>query len=162
MAARTLRRPTKSGLRSPALFLFRSRRHGKHGARRVLPPGGWSSNHATGFSMAEHIAMNNGPRPPRSAAEKESLRRYWRSNLRIMAVLLTVWFVAGLGCGVLWADWLNEYTLPGTAFPLGFWFAQQGSIVVFVFVILTYCILMNRLDRKHRNELARIRREEGR
>jgi len=112
--------------------------------------------------MAEHVPIDNGLRPQRSVAEKESLRRYWRSNLRIMAVLLTVWFVAGLGCGVLWADWLNEYTLPGTAFPLGFWFAQQGSIVVFVLVILIYCILMNRLDRKHHDELVKIRTEEGR
>jgi len=112
--------------------------------------------------MTEHVPLNDGPRPERSPAERESLRRYWRSNLRIMAVLLAVWFVAGLGCGVLWADRLNQFTLPGTAFPLGFWFAQQGSIVVFVLVILVYCLLMNRLDRKHHNELVRIRKEEGR
>ena len=112
--------------------------------------------------MAEHVSINNGPRRERSAAEKESLRRYWRSNLRLMAVLLGIWFIAGLGCGVLWADWLNQFTLPGTAFPLGFWFAQQGSIVVFVVVIFVYCVLMNRLDRKHHDELVRIRKEEGR
>ena len=112
--------------------------------------------------MAEHVPVNTGPRAARSDAERLCLRRYWSSNLRIMAVLLAVWFVAGLGCGVLWADWLNQFTLPGTAFPLGFWFAQQGSIVVFVVVILVYCLLMNRLDRKHRDELVRIRREEGR
>lgn len=112
--------------------------------------------------MAEHVPLKNKPRLERSPAEKESLRRYWQSNLRIMAVLLTVWFVAGLGCGVLWADGLNQFTLPGTAYPLGFWFAQQGSIVVFVVVILVYCVLMNRLDRKHHEELVRIRKEEGR
>ena len=112
--------------------------------------------------MAEHVPLNDGPRPERSPAEKESLRRYWRSNLRILAVLLCIWFVAGLGCGVLWADWLNHFTLPGTAFPLGFWFAQQGSIVIFVLVILVYCLLLNRLDRKHHDELLRIRKEEGR
>jgi putative solute:sodium symporter small subunit len=78
-----------------------------------------------------------------------------------MSVLLAVWFVAGLGCGVLWADWLNQFNLPGTAYPLGFWFAQQGSIVVFVLVILIYCVLMNRLDRRHLEELVRIRKEEG-
>jgi putative solute:sodium symporter small subunit len=112
--------------------------------------------------MAEHVPLNDGPRLQRSPAERESLKRYWRSNLRLLAVLLSVWFVAGLGCGVLWADWLNQFTLPGTAFPLGFWFAQQGSIVVFVTVILVYCVLMNRLDRKHHDELVRIRKEEGR
>jgi putative solute:sodium symporter small subunit len=112
--------------------------------------------------MAEHVSVDHGPRPHRSPAEKESLRRYWRANLRIMAVLLTVWFVAGLGCGVLWADWLNQFHLPGTAFPLGFWFAQQGSIIIFVLVILVYCVLMNGLDRKHHEELVEIRRREGR
>jgi putative solute:sodium symporter small subunit len=112
--------------------------------------------------MSEHVPVDCGPRPQRSPAEKESLRRYWRSNLRIMAVLLLVWFFAGLGCGVLWADWLNQFKLPGTAFPLGFWFAQQGSIIVFVIVILVYCILMNGLDRKHHEELMEIRRREGR
>lgn len=111
--------------------------------------------------MAEHVSLDNGPRPDRSPAEKESLRRYWRSNLLIMTVLLVVWFVAGLGCGVLWADSLNEFTLPGTAFPLGFWFAQQGSIVVFLIVTFIYCLFMNRLDRKHHDELVRIRKEEG-
>jgi putative solute:sodium symporter small subunit len=130
---------------------------------RTLPARVASFKHAAdSFPMAEHVPLDNGPRPPRSPAEKESLWRYWRSNLRIMAVLLVVWFVAGLGCGVLWADKLNEFTLPGTAFPLGFWFAQQGSIVVFVVVILVYCVLMNRLDRKHHNELVEIRRKEGR
>lgn len=112
--------------------------------------------------MAEHVPPHEGPRPERSPAEKESLRRYWRSNLRMVALLLAVWFAAGLGCGVLWADWLNKFLLPGTAFPLGFWFAQQGSIVVFVLLVLVYCVLMNRLDRKHHEELVRIRKEEGR
>jgi putative solute:sodium symporter small subunit len=78
-----------------------------------------------------------------------------------MAVLLTVWFVAGLCCGVLWADRLNQFTLPGTAYPLSFWFLQQGTIVVLVVVVLVYCAFLNRLDRKHHEELVRIRKEEG-
>lgn len=74
-------------------------------------------------------------------------RAYWRANLRIAFVLLAVWAVAGLGCGVLFADHLNAVRLGG--FPLGFWFAQQGSIAVFVVLILVYAIAMNRLDRRH-------------
>jgi putative solute:sodium symporter small subunit len=74
-------------------------------------------------------------------------RRYWRSNVKIMAVLLALWALAGLGCGVLWADWLNQWSLGGV--PLGFWFAQQGSIIVFVLIILVYAILANGLDRKY-------------
>ena len=98
--------------------------------------------------MAEHVPLNEGPRPERSPAEKESLRRSWRSNLRIMAVLLAVWFAAGLGCGVLWADWLNQFTLPGTAFPLGFWFAAQGSLIVFVALLFWFARKQNAIDEK--------------
>lgn len=85
-----------------------------------------------------------------------ALDRYWRSNVRIMIVLLTIWASVSFGCGILFADWLNQFRLPGTGFPLGFWFAQQGSIVVFVFCILAYCLLMNRLDRRHHEELEAV------
>lgn len=88
---------------------------------------------------------------------KAALRRYWRKNLCIMGVLMFFWAVVSLGCGILWADVLNEYMLPGTGFPLGFWFAQQGSIIGFVLIILTYVLLMNRLDRRHHDELQNIR-----
>ena len=73
-----------------------------------------------------------------------------------MAVLLSIWAFVGLGCGVLFADFLNQYHIGG--FPLGFWFAQQGSIIVFVLLILIYALAMNRLDRKHHDELQAIRR----
>ena len=87
----------------------------------------------------------------------ESIDRYWRKNVLIMVVLLVVWAVVGLGCGVLMADWLNNFSLGG--FPLGFWFAQQGSIVVFVLLILVYSVLLNRLDAQHSAELSRLRSE---
>ena len=95
-------------------------------------------------------------RDPRVAA---SIQRYWRRNLRVMAVLLAIWAGAGLGCGVLFADWLNRFHLAG--FPLGFWFAQQGSILVFVVLILIYGLALNRLDAEHHRELERIRSEPG-
>lgn len=85
------------------------------------------------------------------------LRRYWRRNVSYMIVLLVIWAAAGLGCGILWADWLNQFKLGATGFPLGFWFAQQGSIIIFVLLILVYCVLMNRLDKKHHAELERLR-----
>lgn len=93
------------------------------------------------------------PRPD-DPAVKAALSRYWRSNVTIMVVLLTVWAIAGLGCGVLFADKLNAFKLGG--YPLGFWFAQQGSIIVFVLLILTYCLLLNRLDKKHHAELVAL------
>ncbi len=91
-------------------------------------------------------------RDPRIVA---AIARYWRKNVRIMAVLLLVWAAAGLGCGVLFADALNRFSLGG--FPLGFWFAQQGSILVFVVLILIYALRLNRLDAEHHEELENIR-----
>ena len=85
-----------------------------------------------------------------------ALDRYWRANLRTMFLLLLIWAAVSFGCGILLADWLNQFRLPLTGFPLGFWFAQQGSIVVFVFCILAYCLAMNRLDRRHHEELERL------
>ena len=71
---------------------------------------------------------------------------YWQRNLRYVAVLLTIWFTVSYGCGILFVDVLDRVNLPGTGFPLGFWFAQQGSIYVFVVLIFVYVRLMNRLD----------------
>jgi putative solute:sodium symporter small subunit len=69
---------------------------------------------------------------------------YWKRNLRLMAVLLTIWFVVSFVFGILLVEQLNEIVIAG--FPLGFWFAQQGSIYVFVLLILVYAKLMDRLD----------------
>jgi putative solute:sodium symporter small subunit len=73
---------------------------------------------------------------------------YWRRNIRYLAVLLTVWFVVSFGFGIVLAEPLNAVKLPGTNYPLGFWFAQQGSIYVFVVLIFVYVWLMNSLDRE--------------
>ncbi len=79
-------------------------------------------------------------------AEKR-LKRYWRTNLGYLAVLLSAWFLVSFLCGIVWVNELNEIRLGG--FKLGFWFAQQGSIYAFVIIILIYIKLMNRLDRKY-------------
>ena len=73
---------------------------------------------------------------------------YWRRNLRYLWALTAVWFLVSYGCGIIFADALNAYRLPGTGLPLGFWFAQQGAIYVFVILIFVYVWLMNRLDRE--------------
>ncbi len=64
-----------------------------------------------------------------------------------MALLLAVWFVVSFGFGILLVEPLNRFRLGG--FPLGFWFAQQGSIYVFVVLILIYAVWMDRVDRRH-------------
>ena len=81
-------------------------------------------------------------------------RAYWRTNVRYVLTLLAIWFAVSFGCGVLAADWLNQWTLPGTGFPLGFWFAQQGAIYVFVVLIWVYAALMTRLDARYRRDRA--------
>ena len=85
------------------------------------------------------------PPPDRPAVPSEG---YWRKNLTYVGLLLVVWFVISYGAGILFVEPLNRIRLPGTGFPLGFWFAQQGSIYVFVVLIFVYVFLMNRLDRE--------------
>jgi putative solute:sodium symporter small subunit len=79
-------------------------------------------------------------------ADASTTRAYWKANLRLLAGLLSVWAFVSYGCGILFVDLLNRVRIPGTGFPLGFWFAQQGSIYVFVALIFVYVRRMNRLD----------------
>lgn len=79
-------------------------------------------------------------------ADNEHLKKYWRINIRYVLILMTIWFLGSLGLGVLFASELNAFKMGG--FKLGFWFAQQGSIYIFVILIFVYVFLMNRLDKK--------------
>tara|TARA_Y100000768_G_scaffold115863_1_gene85526 strand:+ start:70 stop:321 length:252 start_codon:yes stop_codon:yes gene_type:complete len=71
---------------------------------------------------------------------------YWKSNIKYVSILLTVWFTVSYGFGILLVENLNQFQIGG--FPLGFWFSQQGSIYVFVILIFIYIHLMNKLDKK--------------
>lgn len=73
--------------------------------------------------------------------------QYWKANLRLIAICLTIWFVVSFGFGILMVDTMNNFSLGG--YKLGFWFAQQGSIYVFVALIFFYARKMDALDRKH-------------
>lgn len=77
---------------------------------------------------------------------KDKAQAYWRANLRLMAILLCIWFVVSYGFGILLVDVLNEFQIMG--FKLGFWFAQQGAIYTFVILIFVYVYKMNQLDRQ--------------
>ncbi len=79
---------------------------------------------------------------------QKARERYWKSNLKWLAILFTAWFLVSFGCGILWVDTLDQLTIPGTGFKVGFWFAQQGSIYVFVLLIAIYVMVMNRLDKE--------------
>lgn len=108
-----------------------------------------SPSEPSGFRKPEHL----GP------AVAASLRRYWRSNVRLMVGLLALWAAVGLGCGVLFADALNRFRIGG--YPAGFWFAQQGSILAFVLIILIYALALNRLDARHHQEIESLKRSTG-
>ena len=72
---------------------------------------------------------------------------YWNANLIIVISLLSIWFLSSFGAGILFSDYLDNFNIGG--FKLGFWFSQQGSIISFVFIIVIYCFLMNKLDKKY-------------
>lgn len=74
-------------------------------------------------------------------------QEYWRKNLRLMAVLLTIWALVSFGAGILFVEPLNNIEILG--YPLGFWFAQQGSIITFVILIAVYVWRMDALDKSY-------------
>ncbi|MEW6593786.1 MAG: DUF4212 domain-containing protein [Thermodesulfobacteriota bacterium] len=78
---------------------------------------------------------------------EKGLAAYWKKNLSYMVILLSIWAAVSYGCGILFAEQLNAIKVGG--FPLGFWFAQQGAIYVFVALIFIYYRLMEKLDREH-------------
>lgn len=91
-----------------------------------------------------------------SVLVEEAHARHFGRNIRLTLMLLAVWAIAGLGCGVLFADALDAFELLG--FPLGFWFAQQGAIIVFVVLILVYALAMRRIDKLLEVELDALAR----
>lgn len=80
--------------------------------------------------------------------DKQEARKqaYWRANLRLMGVLLAIWFAVSFGAGILFREQLDAFLIGGV--PLGFWFAQQGAIYIFVGLIFYYCVAANRLDKR--------------
>ena len=72
---------------------------------------------------------------------------YWNENIRILILLLSIWFLVSFGFGILLSEWLDQFKIAG--FKLGFWFAKQGSIYVFIILIFIYIHLMNKLDKKY-------------
>ena len=80
-------------------------------------------------------------------SQQKDLKKYWQTNLKYLVILLSIWFTVSFLFGIILVDELNTIRLGG--FKLGFWFAQQGAIYVFVILILVYIKLMNKLDKKY-------------
>jgi putative solute:sodium symporter small subunit len=77
---------------------------------------------------------------------KHDSHGYWKATLALLTQVLIIWFLVSFGAGILFADWLNAIHLGG--YPLGFWFAQQGSIYIFIALIFYYAKKMNDIDRR--------------
>lgn len=77
---------------------------------------------------------------------KHDAQGYWQATLALLARVLVIWFLVSFGAGILFADWLNNFHLGG--YPVGFWFAQQGSIYVFIALIFYYAKKMGDIDRR--------------
>ncbi|PKG40622.1 DUF4212 domain-containing protein [Psychromonas sp. Urea-02u-13] len=82
-----------------------------------------------------------------SFESKDTAKKYWDENIKLVISLLSIWAVVSFGCGILFVDYLNEIQFMG--FKLGFWFAQQGAIYVFLVLIAVYVHKANKLDEKY-------------
>ena len=82
-----------------------------------------------------------------SFENKDKAKQYWDENLKLVISLLSIWAAVSFGCGILFVDFLNEIQFMG--FKLGFWFAQQGAIYVFLILIFVYVKKANALDEKY-------------
>jgi len=79
--------------------------------------------------------------------KQDNAKAYWKENIKYVVILLSIWFLVSYGAGILFKDQLNQIKIGG--FKLGFWFAQQGAMYVFVILIFVYVRLMNKLDKKY-------------
>ena len=73
-------------------------------------------------------------------------KEYWKANIRLLIILLSIWLMIWFGFGIVLSDFLDQFSIGG--FKLGFWFAQQGSIYGFVILIFVYVFAMNRIEKK--------------
>jgi putative solute:sodium symporter small subunit len=124
---------------------FKGRRLSAARLGRRITHGAWfvKSILQTAQSGGEIRDEKGGP----AMAENSENNAYWSANLRIIGISLVIWFVCSFGFGILLRPLLSGIKIGGT--DLGFWFAQQGSILVFLVLIFTYAWRMNKLDREH-------------
>ena len=85
------------------------------------------------------------------SSSRRNIDQYWKKNIQIVSILLVFWFLASFGFGIIFADSLDEISFFG--FKLGFWFAQQGSILIFVAIIFIYIRSMKKLDQEFKEDI---------
>jgi putative solute:sodium symporter small subunit len=144
-AASNPRSPTHSGLAWTSI----TRAEGSAAATPRSPDATLSGSAKAAFAgrpAFHHDPTTTVSEGGTSPVTPEKRADYWKSNLRLLTILLIIWFVVSYGFGIILVEPLNTIMLGG--YPLGFWFAQQGSIYVFLVLIFVYAISMNRLDKK--------------
>ena len=99
------------------------------------------------FSCTSQIRWNCWGIQPMNNDSSSIASNYWKKSLSLVAKLLSVWFIVSFGCGILFKEQLDQFSIGGA--PLGFWMAQQGSIICFVILLILYAYLMNKLDKEH-------------
>ena len=105
--------------------------------------GDFDDTHDGAYAAPASEASVDTPAAETTAAEGA----YWRENLRLLVSLMVIWFAVSYGAGILFRDFLDQFMLGG--YPLGFWFAQQGSIYVFIALIFFYVVRMKQIERKY-------------
>lgn len=110
-------------------------------AKRPTPLDYTAPYHHEGENMPSHSEHDEDTKA------EYTVNRYWTENIRLLLSLLAVWFVVSFGAGILFVEQLNAFQLGG--YPLGFWFAQQGSIYVFVGLIFFYSFRMHQIERRY-------------
>ena len=95
--------------------------------------------------MASDNSGNQTGTPPDQNQENQSA--YWSANIKLLSILMAIWFVISFGAGILFRDFLDQFMLGG--YPLGFWFAQQGSIYGFIILVVIYTVRMRKIERDH-------------
>jgi putative solute:sodium symporter small subunit len=100
--------------------------------------------------MCLYFNYINTKQQQQNIMSKNLAEEYWKKNLKYLLILLSIWFTVSFGFGIILIEELNQIKIGG--FKLGFWFAQQGSIYVFVTLIFIYIYLMNRLDKKYHSK----------
>ena len=91
--------------------------------------------------------MTEQETPENAATLRKHRNDYWRANIRILATLLSIWAFVAFACSIFLMDWLDQFYIAG--FPLGFWFSQQGAMLIFVLIIFVYHFWMERVEREH-------------
>ena len=78
---------------------------------------------------------------------RDNQAAYWSANIRLLSILMSIWFAISFGAGILFRPFLDQYMIGG--YPLGFWFAQQGSIYGFIILIIIYAVRIRKIERKY-------------